>query len=130
MNIEQVIYSVLSGNDAVSDLIDDRITPLVRPQGQALPAITYQLVDNIIDHDVKGPTGWRQARWQINCFSNDYDQMITLAKAVEAILDGYKAMGIDHVFFIDEGEIEPIDAENEQFTIYVKRMDFEFSYND
>lgn len=130
MNIEQVIYSVLSSDAIISTLVSDRITPLVRPQGQDLPAITCQQIDNNIDHDVQGPTGWQQPRWQINCFSTDYDQMTTLAKAVKSVLDGYKATGIDHVFLMDEGDIEPNEAENEQFMIYVKRMDFEFFYND
>ena len=56
--------------------------------------------------------------------------MIALGKAVEAVLDGYKTAGIDHIFLMDEGEIEPTDFESEDFTIYVKRMDFEIFYSD
>lgn len=130
MNIEQFIYSKLSTDPTISGLVSTRITPLIRQQGQTLPAITYQQIDNIIDHHLQGSSGWCEARYQINCFDDDYDDMIVLAKAVRELLDGYSDSNIDHIFLNDEGETEPTDSESEDFIIYVKRMDFVFYYND
>ena len=48
MPLEEGIYSWLSASSTVSALVSDRIYPATRPQGEALPAITFDRTNS--DH--------------------------------------------------------------------------------
>ena len=72
--IESTVYSTLSGASAVSSLVGSRIYPLVRPQGDALPAIVYQRISTVPVNSLDGDSGLDEVRIQIACVAPTYAQ--------------------------------------------------------
>jgi len=126
MNIEQFIYTALSNNTAIAAIVGTRITPMMRHESGS--AITYQHIDEIPDHDVSGSMGFRSARYQVNCWTDDYDDTSVLAALVVSALDGFTGAGIENIFLIDQGDIASIEVDNENIQQYGKRIEFEIYY--
>lgn len=66
--IEEALKKILTKDPAISKLVASRVFPLIRPQGSALPAITYQRASGIRDHDMEGATGLVESRFLIGCY--------------------------------------------------------------
>ena len=64
MNIEEALYSKLTGDAGVAALVSTRIYPNVVPQDIALPAVAYQRISTVRDMAHDGPTGVAHARFQ------------------------------------------------------------------
>jgi hypothetical protein len=55
-----------------------------------LPTWTYQGVSLNPNTTLLGTKGLRTVRWQIDCYGDDAAQVITLANAIDNVLDGYQ----------------------------------------
>lgn len=83
------------------------------PQTPQLPAVTYFRVSSGQDYELEGAeVQVRPARFQIDCWDDGYEDMLTLGDAVRAALSGYiGTMGADtvQIIFIDDmtDEYEP-----------------------
>lgn len=81
------IFSLLRANSAVVALVGDRIYPLVRPQGSALPAIVFTVVDDLPVNSLGGATsGLVDALVQFDCYAKTYVSAHAVAKAVSDML--------------------------------------------
>ena len=138
MSAEKAIYSILSTTGAVTQLVGDRIYPVQIDQVAGLPAITYQQISGPREHNVDGPIGWVQARYQINCWtegdSGAYLEVCDLATAVREAIDGYSgtsaSLVIDHIFVEDEGDMPNLSAENSELNMYGKRIDAQIVFKE
>ena len=90
MTIEKDIHYKLSNDTDVSALASSRVYPMKLPQGWTLPAITYQRVSGVREHNLSGPSGRARPRFQIDCWASDYDGAKDLADKVRLCLDGLK----------------------------------------
>jgi hypothetical protein len=65
------------------------ITTTIKPwqlwRTDELPAITYQNISRTGFYSYDGAFDWRQRRIQLTCWSNDYDEAQSLARAVRAV---------------------------------------------
>lgn len=76
------------GHTSITAYAGDRIYPVVRPQGSALPAIVYTPFAADQVHNLDGRDGsLRFIRVQIDCWSLTFDEVIAMAAAVTARLD-------------------------------------------
>jgi len=127
MAVEKALRSILMNDAAVHNLVADRIFPIVRREGSALPAITYQQISGVRDHVFEGPSGFVESRFQINCWASTYEQADTLADAVRSVLDGYdgtsEGVVIKCIHLIDEGDMPSLLADNEALNFHGKRLD-------
>lgn len=89
MSVEEGLYSLLSNDEAASALVGSRIFPLIAPQADSLPYITYQEISGIRQHVLAGPVGMVCSRFQINCWGQVYEDCDAVATAVRKLLDGY-----------------------------------------
>ena len=128
--VEQIIYSVLTSDADVAALVGDRVYPVVRPGDTAVPAIAYQLIDNVRHHGCGGASGWAESRWQLNCWAATFDGAIALAEAAIKALDGWSGARVDHIFVVDEGDLPAVEPANEQLTFYGRRLDVQIHYNE
>jgi len=107
--LREAIHHRLSTSSSVAGVVGDRITPYGRPQGQANPSITYQIVGRDFDRDLSGPNGLSTATVRISCWSKKYIEAEALAKAVRQTFDGYSGLigGVSIVGFFctDEGDL-------------------------
>lgn len=81
--IEAAVMSILLADPTVYGLVGTRIQPAPLPLDIIYPAISHLKVSNAYSRIAGRP------RIQIDCWSKDWTECQTLAKAVETALDGY-----------------------------------------
>ena len=90
--LEEGIYGFLRAQPNITDLVDDRIYPLVIRQsvGEApMPAITYRRTGTSFeDHTLQGISHLYTADVEIECWSNKYSEAKQVADEVEVALNG------------------------------------------
>ena len=84
--IEYAVRRQLLDNAAVAALVSDRIYPLMIPQGEPLPAITYSVVATDEDNQEGDADTLARARVQLDCWATTYKQANDLARAVRLAL--------------------------------------------
>ena len=132
--IETALFSILSGESTISDIVSARIYPLRAPQGVAMPHMTYQMISADRDHTLDGPTGFTMARFQFNCWAATYPEAKRLLEAVRKFFDGYTGT-------VNQRRIQCVQSENEGDIInsvagldsidrYGKRFDVIISFDE
>lgn len=132
--IEAAVYDILRLNATVSDLISNRIYPLIVPQGISMPAVSYSQVSGNKRHTTADTDVMVESRWQFNCYDDDYGICRQLSDAVRDALDNFSdtagSVIIQCAHMIGEldqvSEIEGAD----QLRRYAKILDFYIWYNE
>lgn len=116
MSIKQSVLAYLLTKTGVTSLVVDRIYTGLRPQGEALPAITIHKISAGPEHDLDGAAGNANPRIQIDCWAGTDLEADALAEAVRNAMDGFTGtMGSHHidVALLDDGSDDqavPIDG--------------------
>jgi hypothetical protein len=121
--MEEDLRAVLLGSSAVTDLAGMRINFGSHPQGAVLPGAVLTVIDGVEGMTYKGPDGLQTARVQIDCYGVTYLAAKTLARAVIALLHGYKDtafLGVFHLSSRDSRE----GASNEADRPFRTSLDF------
>ncbi len=90
--MEDGLFSFLSGEQTISDLVGSRIFPLKLPQAVTYPAVTYQRIDTERIRSFGGPSGLAHSRIQLDLWDKTYSGVKALADAVRRVLDGFKGL--------------------------------------
>lgn len=91
MSLESDMRTYLLAQAGIAALVGDRVTPFgKRLQGDALPAITYQLVGGPPTHYSHNGASDYEASYQFDCWTDDGDEAIALATELQTALDGYR----------------------------------------
>jgi len=83
---DEALYAQLSGTSNVTNLVGTRIYPVERPQGDALPAITYQQVSGPRVQLLNANSGAAYPLFQVNCYGEFYPDAKALGKVVRIAL--------------------------------------------
>lgn len=95
-NILEALYSRLSGQSAVTDLIGTRLYPVPAPQNASLPFATFQRVSTTRGREVaNGPNGLVRTRVQFDVYDTvetggGRASVLAVANAVRGALDGFR----------------------------------------
>lgn len=89
MKTELFLRSKLVNDPGVAGLVGSRITPLLRPEGSALPAISYFRVSTVRKYNVNGDANLSFNRFQIDCWADTYAKSLELGNAVVTCLSGF-----------------------------------------
>lgn len=114
---EQGVYSKLSGTSAIRAIVDYRIYPLVLPQKESLPAITYRIVTNMPVHAMISDATLTGYRLQISCWGETYLSAKSIADAVKTALRDdlnatWGAVTVQRCFFDNELDLyEPAEGD-------------------
>jgi hypothetical protein len=74
----------------IAALVAKRIYPDYFPQSEQLPAIAYTLEDESSQQTLQGPSGMREAVYQINVWADTRREVMAVAREVLAALNGYR----------------------------------------
>ena len=112
MTIEEALHEYLSGRTEITDLVGNRIYPIVLPQGPAYPALTYIKISGPVLHDVD----IAYPRFQLSSWGEEYSDVKQLAAAVKEVLQRFKgvmgsAPGIKVSQVVFENELDLYDPE-------------------
>lgn len=95
MTFETDMRSFLLAN---TTLVSTRIHPFgKRPQREALPSITYQIVSGPVDHYAHGGVSDHEVSFQFDCWADDADVAMAVAQEIRTALGGYRGTWGDHV---------------------------------
>ena len=99
MSLESSLFTFITGDPAIGALIVSRMYPGKLPQTPVLPAITYNRISSGQEYELEGEEiDVRPARFDVNCWGEGYEDVVTLGAAVRARVSGYHgAMGADTV---------------------------------
>jgi hypothetical protein len=132
--LEKAIRSLLVDDGSVAALVGNRVYPVQRKQGSALPAVVYQQITGVRDHTFAGASGFVASRYQITCWAETYGGADALADAVRAVMDGYagtkESVVIQCIHLQDEGDMPALVADNESLNFHGKRLDFMVWYDE
>ncbi len=87
MAVETKLVALLSATSAITALVKDRIYPLILPQNQDLPAISYTRIIGMPVYSLKGYSGLDNVHVQIDCWASTYAGAKAVAAAVLAAID-------------------------------------------
>jgi hypothetical protein len=88
-DLRPALTSYLLADAAVSALVGGvRVHPGVLPQGERQPTIVYNLVSEVTDHHMLGPSGLVMVRVQIDAWAQTPDAADALARAIKLRIDG------------------------------------------
>lgn len=126
MNVDPVVYALLSGAGAVTAIVGTRIYPVMLPQSQPTPAIVYELISSprlgVID--ARDTTHLTRARVQINLLSADHTVLRTLRDAVMAAMQFERGSigGVTVHSVLPAGEGP--DSYDQPLRLYLRPLDF------
>jgi hypothetical protein len=91
--MEEALIAYLLANSGVRVLVgtppaSQRMHWTQAPQGVAKPYATLTKVTGLRDTTLQGPSGFQEARVQIDCYGLTFSSAKGLARAVEAVLSG------------------------------------------
>lgn len=122
MTFEADLKSHLQADATIAGLVNDRIYPMLLPQGAAVPAVTYQHIGGVPQTELSGDDGQMvNYRVQVNCWATGYVAVHALAEAVRNRLKT-AASTFKAVMSLSQDVYE---AEPRRFGVY---MDFSFWY--
>ena len=88
--MEKAIVNILINDSGVTALVGQRIRPILEHQEQALPFVTYQVIDTDHVETMDGAAGLAMGSIQINAFSATYSEAASIIEAVRVALEGKK----------------------------------------
>lgn len=123
MTFEADLKAHLAAASDIVAAVSDRIFPAVIPQGQAVPAITFQAISGTPQTDLSGDDGQLiNYRMQINCWAESYLAAKALAEAVRVRLKT-AAITFKAVPLVSAQDV--FEETPKRFGVY---MDFSFWY--
>jgi hypothetical protein len=131
MDIGKAIYSILSNDSGVSNIVGTRIFPQKVPFGEQMPSITYFVIDTTPNNTKNGASTYDYVRCQITAFGVTYSRAQELATEIRSALD-YKSgteagVVISKCFFEDSNDI--FDDSFGEDGIHYVAMDYRFNIN-
>jgi len=98
--IELGIVLLVKGNAAVTAIAPVGGFFAQLPNDQILPSWTYLGVSQTANYDLKASSSLFMRRLQIDCYGKTAADSIVLAKAIDAVLNGYRGTltDPDHIF--------------------------------
>jgi len=87
--METAIYDILINTVSVTDVVSTRIYPSRIPQGETLPAVTFQRIGNEPEDDKDGPSTLDVITLDIDMFGKSLADLKTLSGAIRGALDRF-----------------------------------------
>lgn len=81
------VRNILTASGGVTALVDQRISPLLRAQDEALPCITLTLVTTVPFNHLLGPPSLDENRVQVDCWAETYTDARDVANASRVALE-------------------------------------------
>ena len=88
--MEESLVALLLAWAPLAALAGNRIHWATRPQGTLPPFVILNRISGIRDTTFQGPSGAVASRVQADCYALTYSESKALARAMEALLSGYR----------------------------------------
>jgi hypothetical protein len=122
MTVDTIIFGILSGNNAVTGIVGNRIFPSQAPQTTAFPFVVFETISTMPNNTKSGASEMDKYRIQITTLSKDNNQANNIADKVRAALDYYKSGDVQLISF--QAQNSAFDNISGQDGIYLKYQDY------
>lgn len=116
MSATTELVGVLEASAGVTALVAQRIYPVTLPQGVTLPAIRYQVVDDVPELSHSGGSNLAQVRVQLTVCATTYAGAEAVARALRGALHGKTILGRAAWVALD---LDDYDAPTQQYMRHV-----------
>ena len=89
-DFDEALVDHLLGRPGIASLVSRRIFPDYFPQSEQLPAVAYTLEDDSSQHTQQGPSGMREAVYQVNIWADTRREVMAVTRELRSELDGYR----------------------------------------
>lgn len=126
--MDTTIFQLITSDTAISTMVDDRVYPLKRNQGDELPAITYRRVSSVREYSDDGMVKLFDQSYDLHLYTESYSDLQNLTDAIEdlsgksGIYGGYK---IRYVMIRETGDDDIIDQSDQ--LIYTQQMEIKIT---
>jgi len=120
--LEEGLYTFLTGTTAIFALVGTRIYPLLIPLDATLPAVAYQRISGPFEAAHDGPTGLVRARMQIMCVGETYAAARGVTMAIVTAMLGYRGEMGDYTVSVPKIE-NVTDDRADMLSACVSRLD-------
>jgi len=114
VTLGEAVRTLLVADSAVLALVGQRITPLVLPQTEVLPAVTYQEISTAPYNQLGGRSKASQVRLQVNVFAKSYQEAFNISKAILDVLESYSgvsaALQINYISYAGKRDLYEEDS--------------------
>jgi hypothetical protein len=87
VTLRQGLYAHLKADEDLAALVGRRIYPDEIPQGVAYPALVYSILGDVVQRNLDGPDGTREARAQVECWARKRSETVEVSSVVDARLE-------------------------------------------
>jgi hypothetical protein len=126
--IEQALFTHITTDSTITDLMGTRLFPNKIPQGQPLPAAEYQQDGGKREHTMAGADGLVDSEYFITCYAESYSKAKELAMAIRQRMDGFSGtvggVVIDVIFLTNEVDVPEFKAGTDILSRYGKKLTF------
>lgn len=121
LKVGKVIYSLLNGNDSLTNIVGSKIYPIIVEKETTYPFIVYKR-SNIIPDYTKDFHFKDEVIVDIICVSNDYSESVEIASIVRNILEDKRLTDIQSI---------KLESADEDFidNAYVQTLSFNLTIN-
>jgi hypothetical protein len=107
--VGNAIYSILSSDVQLNQLVANRIYPVIGRQREAYPLLTYSIITNNPSDTKTSASTVDQYRIQFDAYADDYDRVHDILIRLREVLDRYPhtvvaGIQLDGVRFIDQND--------------------------
>lgn len=125
--MEGALIDLIKADSFIGAVVGDRVYPLRRPQGSALPSIVSTRISGQPLYSDEGEAGLQNARVQIDTFATTYTQCKDLAQLVRDRLSAFSGVhdGINFSFIMldEERDLSESGANASEYLMRIA-MDF------
>ena len=90
--IDDALYTFLTGQSTITDLVSTRIYPDELPENPTYPAITVSADQHFGDDDYDGDNGFAQSDYFFDAWAYDRDDAKSIADALRTLFKGHQGM--------------------------------------
>lgn len=95
MTVRDELYTRLTtGSTTLTGLVGTRVYRTIAPQNPTYPCVVYTRVTGPRIHDLTGPTGQSEGRFEVSAIAKTAAAVEDVAEAVRGVLDGWTSTGL------------------------------------
>lgn len=127
MSASSIIYSILSGNTGVTNLVNTKIYPQEAPQTAAFPYVVFQSISNTPNNSKSGVSTMDRYRIQVTVCAKKQSEIDSIGAAIRSALDYVQQQTISSTYvqlISYQGEVDMFSYPSGQDGIFEKAQDY------
>lgn len=129
MEYGKAIYSILSGDNNVTNEVGNRIFPVRAAQGASYPYIVYRFISDTPSNFKQGKADFDQASLQVSVYSKEYPKVCSISESIRDALERksgtFNGVDVSDISFDDLQDLfdedQKIHMISNDFTIFINR---------